>query len=112
MSQTKSSYITKSSSDHVSAQRKAFILEKVKQYNFDAIQLHGAESAEYCLALNKELKEVSTPLDLTKTNLSKFVNKNTILLFHNFNNSLILLKNLKLCSLSGLPEEPEAEKQP
>ena len=45
-----------------------FILEKVKQYNFDAIQLHGAESAEYCLALNKELKEVSTPLDLTEGN--------------------------------------------
>ena len=43
-----------------------FILEKVKQYNFDAIQLHGAESAEYCRALNKELKEVSTPLDLTE----------------------------------------------
>ena len=45
-----------------------FILEKVKLYNFDAIQLHGAESAEYCLALNKELNEVSTPLDLTEGN--------------------------------------------
>ena len=33
----------------------AFILEKVKQYNFKAVQLHGSESADYCEELRGRL---------------------------------------------------------
>ncbi|RKS43366.1 phosphoribosylanthranilate isomerase [Gillisia mitskevichiae] len=32
-----------------------FILDKVKKYNFNAIQLHGKESAEYCKELRSAL---------------------------------------------------------
>lgn len=42
-----------------------FILEKVKKYNFEAVQLHGNESAEFCKELSQKLKEVSTPSDQT-----------------------------------------------
>ncbi len=34
-----------------------FILEKVKKYNFKAIQLHGKESADYCQELKLALDE-------------------------------------------------------
>lgn len=34
-----------------------FILNKVAQYNFRAIQLHGKESAEFCKALRDDLKQ-------------------------------------------------------
>lgn len=32
-----------------------FVLEKVKQYNFQAVQLHGSESVEYCKDLVNQL---------------------------------------------------------
>jgi len=35
----------------------SFILEKLKKYNFKAIQLHGKESAEYCQQLKLALDE-------------------------------------------------------
>ncbi|WP_127141020.1 phosphoribosylanthranilate isomerase [Flagellimonas marinaquae] len=62
------------------------VLEKVAQYQLDAVQLHGQESAEYCVELKdyflsiraqsrnqKKLDEngVSTPLDLTDTEIIK-----------------------------------------
>ena len=34
-----------------------FILEKVEKYGFKAVQLHGNESAEYCLELRNKLNE-------------------------------------------------------
>ena len=34
-----------------------FILEKVKKYNFRALQLHGKESAEYCTKLRSALDQ-------------------------------------------------------
>ncbi len=37
----------------------AYVVDKVTTYGFSAVQLHGNESAEYCTALAKELKELS-----------------------------------------------------
>jgi len=37
-----------------------FILEKVKKYNFKAIQLHGSESTEYCRQLRNQLDVKAT----------------------------------------------------
>lgn len=34
-----------------------FILNKVEQYNFQALQLHGKESAEFCKVLRNSLKQ-------------------------------------------------------
>ncbi len=32
-----------------------FVIQKIKKYNFEAVQLHGNESAEYCSKLKNEL---------------------------------------------------------
>ncbi|WP_010228751.1 phosphoribosylanthranilate isomerase [Gillisia marina] len=37
-----------------------FILEKVEEYNFKAIQLHGKESAEYCKELRSALNQTNS----------------------------------------------------
>lgn len=42
------------------------ILEKVKKYNLDAIQLHGNESPEFCVECNAELVSASHPVDIIK----------------------------------------------
>lgn len=34
-----------------------FVLEKIKKYNFRAVQLHGKESAEYCSKLRSSLSQ-------------------------------------------------------
>ncbi len=62
------------------------VLEKVAQYQLDAVQLHGQESAAYCIELKDGFlsfraqsrnqtgfnkKEVSTALDLTDTEIIK-----------------------------------------
>jgi len=36
-----------------------FIIEKVKQYNFKAVQLHGSETSEYCKKLQIELININ-----------------------------------------------------
>lgn len=36
------------------------VLENVKKYNLDFVQLHGKESTEYCLALKTKLIELNT----------------------------------------------------
>jgi len=45
-----------------------FIIEKVTQYNFRAIQLHGQESPEFCSALKKELLMITTNSKSDQTN--------------------------------------------
>ena len=42
------------------------IVEKVKQFNFRAIQLHGDESAAYCKELKSSLSELDTTVALWK----------------------------------------------
>lgn len=42
-----------------------FILEKVQQFNFDVIQLHGSESPEYCQELRKRC-QIERSRDLQK----------------------------------------------
>ena len=42
-----------------------FVLEKVEKYKFRAIQLHGEESAEYCIKLRSELGK-KNPVELIK----------------------------------------------
>ncbi len=42
------------------------IVEKVKQFNFRAIQLHGDESAAYCKELKSSLSELDTTVVLWK----------------------------------------------
>ena len=39
-----------------------FILEKVQQFNFDVIQLHGFETPDFCMNLKKLLAEVISEL--------------------------------------------------
>ena len=39
-----------------------FILEKVQQFNFDVIQLHGSETPDFCMNLKKHLAEVVSEL--------------------------------------------------
>lgn len=34
-----------------------YVISKVKKYGLDAVQLHGNESPEYCLALKRQLKQ-------------------------------------------------------
>ncbi|MFD2826897.1 phosphoribosylanthranilate isomerase [Leeuwenhoekiella polynyae] len=49
-----------------------FVLEKIDQFNFDVIQLHGNESPEYCEELNHKLdkklidKEYGSRMDIWK----------------------------------------------
>ncbi|RXG13072.1 phosphoribosylanthranilate isomerase [Leeuwenhoekiella aestuarii] len=49
-----------------------FVLEKIDQFNFDVIQLHGNESPEYCEELNHKLdkklidKEYGSRIDIWK----------------------------------------------
>ncbi|SHJ23510.1 phosphoribosylanthranilate isomerase [Aquimarina spongiae] len=42
------------------------IVEKVKQFRFKAIQLHGDESPAYCKELKSSLSELDTTIDLWK----------------------------------------------
>ena len=42
-----------------------FILEKIKEFEFRAIQLHGEESAEYCIKLRSELGN-KNPVEIRK----------------------------------------------
>jgi phosphoribosylanthranilate isomerase len=42
------------------------ICEKVKKYNLDAVQLHGEESPEFCIACHAELVEASHPIEIIK----------------------------------------------
>lgn len=44
-----------------------FILGKVKEYQFSAVQLHGEENAEFCMALkNNFIKECSGKVEIIK----------------------------------------------
>jgi len=44
---------------------RSFVLEKIKEYNLNAVQLHGEESVRYCKELNQENKE-NDPLEIIK----------------------------------------------
>ncbi len=43
-----------------------FILEKVKKYSLDAIQLHGTESPDFCVRCHAELVEASNSIEIIK----------------------------------------------
>ncbi len=43
-----------------------FVLEKVNKYDFQAVQLHGNESSEYCKNLRSKLKSRATPVEIWK----------------------------------------------
>lgn len=42
------------------------IIEKVKKYNLDVVQLHGEESPEFCSKCRAELVAVSHPIEIIK----------------------------------------------
>ncbi len=49
----------------------SFIIDKIKKYNFNAIQLHGNETAEYCIELKKELNTITSVTDQISTTVNE-----------------------------------------
>ena len=43
-----------------------YIMQRVKAFDLDAIQLHGAESREYCLQIKRALEKAGKRIDLIK----------------------------------------------
>lgn len=43
-----------------------FVIEKVKKYNFKAIQLHGSETSEYCQQIKSQLSSHVEPVEIWK----------------------------------------------